>query len=289
MFYLIVTILLNVLISSIFKVFPKYKIDALQAIVVNYVVCVVTGSLFIGYIPYSGTVINSSWFLWSMLMGVGFFAVFNLIAYCTKVDGITTAVIANKLSLVIPVLFSIIVFKEQAGIEKIAGILLAFPAIFFITRVSGANNKPQSLMIPALLFVGGGLLDTLMNFVQLNFLNSTESQALYTIYCFTFAGIIGILLITVLLLTKKTVFSFKNVVAGICIGVPNYFSIYCFILMLHSPFLQSSASIPVLNIGILIASAITAILFFREKANMMRIIGLALSVISILLIMNFRF
>jgi drug/metabolite transporter (DMT)-like permease len=48
--------------------------------------------------------------------------------------------------------------------------------------------------------------------------------------------------------------------------------------------MQSSAIIPVINIGILVASSFMAILFFREKVNKLRIAGLVLSVIAILLI-----
>ena len=76
----------------------------------------------------------------------------------------------------------------------------------------------------------------------------------------------------------------RNIVAGICVGVPNYFSIYFLIRSLNSNVLQSSAAIPVINIGILVSSAITAIVVFREKANSQRIMGLILSVIAILLI-----
>ena len=170
------------------------------------------------------------------------------------------------------------------GIGKIIGIVLAFPAVYLTTRVLGDNNKPQNLFWPALLFIGGGLLDTLMKYVQFNFLKSQDSQAVYSIFCFATAGAIGVVLVTVLLLLKKTTLQWKNIIAGICVGIPNYFSIYFLVRMLNDNFLQSSAAIPVLNIGILVASALTAILLFREKANFLRVTGLVLSVIAILLI-----
>src|SRR5436190_1016747 len=107
MFYLLIAILLKVVISAIFKLFPRYNIDTLQAIVVNYCVCVITGILFIGHIPLTTGVVHSTWFSWSLLMGVGFITIFNLLAYSTRVDGITTTIIANKLSLVIPAIFSV--------------------------------------------------------------------------------------------------------------------------------------------------------------------------------------
>ncbi|MCW3123193.1 MAG: EamA/RhaT family transporter [Flavipsychrobacter sp.] len=284
MFYLLITIFLNVVISVIFKVFPKYNIDTLQAIVANYVVCVITGSLFIGHIPFTASVVHENWFPWALLMGAGFISIFNLLAYCTRIDGITTSIIANKLSLVIPVIFSVFLYGDQMGISKIAGIALAFPAVYLTTRVMGEDHKPQGLFWPLLLFIGGGLLDTLMKYVQFHFLTSADSQAVYSIFCFATAGTIGIILVTTLFLLKKITFQWRNIAAGICIGIPNYFSIYFLIRMLNSNFLQSSAAIPILNIGILVASALTALLLFREKANILRITGLILSVIAILLI-----
>ena len=284
MLYLLAAILLNVIISVTFKVFGKYKIDIVQAIVVNYCVCVVTGCVFIGQAPFTLHEVHSAWFPWALLMGVGFIFVFSLLGYSIRVDGITTTTIANKLSLVIPALFSVVLYSERVGLGKIAGIVLAFPAIYLTTRVKGEDNKPQNLLLPALIFVGGGMLDTGMKYVQTHFLASAETQAVYAIYCFATAGGIGIVVVATLLLLKKTKLEWRNIIAGIVIGIPNYFSIYFLIRMLNSDFLQSSAAIPVLNIGIVVASSFTAILFFKEKTNRLRDIGMVLSVIAILLI-----
>jgi drug/metabolite transporter (DMT)-like permease len=284
MLYLLATILLNVVISVIIKLFSRYDINALQAIVANYVVCVVTGCLFMGSMPFTAAAVGSSWFPWALLMGAGFIGIFNLMAYSTRIDGITTTTIANKLSLVIPVLFSLIVYREHAGIGKIVGIVLAFPAVYLTSRVTGDDNKPQNLFWPAILFGGSGSLDTIMNYVQQNHLTTPTDQALFTVFCFAVAGSLGVLLMATLVVLKKIKLQWRNLIAGICLGIPNYFSIYFFIRALNSDFLQSSASIPVMNIGILVASSLTALLVFREKANALRYTGLVLSVIAILLI-----
>lgn len=284
MFYLVCTILLNVIISVIFKLLPRYKVDIFQAIVTNYIVCVITGCIFIGDVPFTGTTFHAPWLPWALGMGVAFIAIFNLLAYSTRVDGITTTIIASKLSLVIPALVSILLYHERVGIGKVAGIILAFPAVYLTTRVKGENNKPQNLLLPALIFVGGGMLDTLTKYIQTNFLATPATQAVYTIFCFGAAATTGIVLMTGLVLARKETLRWRNIAAGICIGIPNYFSIYYFIRMLNSDFLQSSAAIPVLNIGILVASTVTAIAIFREKTNYLRDIGMVLSVIAILLI-----
>jgi drug/metabolite transporter (DMT)-like permease len=284
MFYLFATIFLNVVISAMFKLFPRFGINALQAIVTNYLVCVITGIVFVGNIPFNDTVFHAGWFPWALAMGVMFISIFNLLAYSTKVDGITTTIIANKLSLVIPVIFSVILYHEHIGIGKISGIIIALPAIYLASRVAGRSDKPQNLFWPFVLFAGSGLLDTSVKYVQYNFLSSKDLQAVFTVYCFGVAGSIGLAVVIIMLLAKKIVLSWRNIVAGVCVGVPNFFSIYFLIRMLHSNFMQSSAAIPILNIGILVASAVTAIIFFREKSNALRMIGLALSIIAILLI-----
>ena len=284
MFYFIATILLNVVISALFKLFPKYGINALQAIVVNYCVCIVTGSIFLGRIPFQAQHLREAWFPWAIAMGAGFISIFNLISYCTRVDGITTATIANKLSLVIPVLFAIFFLGEQITLLKVVGIALALPAVYLATRVKEDNGKIPNLLWPILLFVGSGLLDTVVNIVQHKYLGDTDNQAVYTTYVFSVAACIGVTLIIILALLKKIKLHPKNILAGIAIGVPNYFSIYFLIRALNSNVLPSSSTIPVINIGILVASSLTAILIFREKANMQRIIGLVLAVVAICLI-----
>ena len=284
MFYLLAVIVLNTLLYSFFKVFPRFKIDTLQAIVANYWVCVITGSIFLGYFPVNTTSLTQAWTPWAIIMGTGFIAIFNLVAYCTRIDGITTATIANKLSLVIPVLFSIFLYNEQAGSLKILGIVLAFPAVYLTTRVKGEEGKVQSLFWPALLFLGSGLLDTLVKFVEQRYLDTPQVQAEYTIHVFSTAALIGTVLVTVLAILGKIKLHPRNIVAGIVLGIPNYFSIYYLIRMLNSDYMQSSASIPVSNIGVVVASSLAAIFIFKEKASKQRIIGLVLAVAAILLI-----
>jgi len=284
MFYILITIFLNVVVYTLFKVFPKYGIDTLQAIVANYIVCVTTGSIFLGYVPFNAAVSAQPWFPWALLLGVAFITVFNIIAYCTRVDGITTATIANKLSLVIPVVFSLILYKEHAGGMLIAGLLIAMPAVYLSVKAGSAGRGAPGLLWPALLFIGSGALDTMLRYVQFTFLSNASLQAEFTVHCFAVAGVIGLITVGALAIAGRVSLQWKNLVAGVCLGVPNYFSIYFLIRALNCNVLQSSAAIPVINIGILVASSAAAILFFKERAGYLRLLGLALSVLAIVLI-----
>ncbi len=284
MVYLALTILLTSLFVIFFKVFPRYNINSLQAIVVNYWTCVITGCFFLGRFPLNAEGFQQPWLPWAIGLGCGFFSIFNLLAYCTRVDGITTATIANKLSLVIPVLFSFVLYHEDAGILKIAGIILAIPAVYLTSKVTGEVNKTRNLFWIIVLFIGSGLLDTTVKYVEQAYLDTAEKQTVFPIYVFFAASTLGAITLAVLVLLKKIKLQARNIVAGILLGIPNYFSIYYLILLLHSGFLQSSAAIPVANIGIMLVSALAALVLFKEKATAYRIAGLLLSLIAILLI-----
>lgn len=291
MLYLLLTIALNAYLFVAFKIFERFRVDTLQAIVVNYWVCVVTGSIFLGHFPVSLSSLHQPWLPWAALMGTSFISIFNLIAYCTRIDGITTTTIANKLSLVIPVAFALWLYADHMSVTKGIGIALAFPAVYLSTRVKQDGHKGQNLFWPVLLFLSSGLLDTLVNFVVNRYftggtgIENATGQSVFLIHAFTVAGTLGLTLVTILLLTYKRSFSWKNVVAGIVLGVPNYFSIYFLFRLLESGYLPGSAAIPVNNIGIVLAASLTAIIAFGEKANASRLIGMVLSIAAILLIM----
>jgi drug/metabolite transporter (DMT)-like permease len=282
--YLVAALIFNVLVSAILKMFSRYGINSLQAIVTNYCICVVTGCLFTGNMPFTAATLHTSWLPWAVLMGVSFITIFNLTAHCTNVDGMTTTVMASKLSLVIPVICSVLLYNDKLNIGKVTGIMLAFPAVYLSTRSNDKNDKPLNLFWPALLFVLSGSLDTLVNFIQASFLPTADAQAACTIVCFATAGATGIIIVLVLLALKKITFEWKNIIAGICLGIPNFFSIYYLVRGLNSNSFQSSATIPLFNISILVATTLAAMLFFKEKAGKWRLIGLALASLAILLI-----
>lgn len=285
MLYLTAIVLLNVLLFSIFKMFPKYGISPLQAIAVNYWVCVLTGTMVLSKGIEPIIFFNYSWIYWALLLGSMLITLFNLIAYSTKVEGMTTTTIANKLSLVIPVLFAAWLYHEHFGVGKIAGILIAFPAVYLtVKKKQEVAGKVKNLFWPVLLFIGSGILDTLMKYVQTYYLATTADQAIFTIQSFAVAAMLGTAILVIRIILKKEQIHWKNIVAGVVLGIPNYFSIYYLIRLFHVDFMESSAVIPVNNVSILLCTTLVAFLFFKEQITRLRLVGIILSIISILLI-----
>lgn len=289
MLFLLIAILLNAYLSVSFKVFPRFKIDTLQSIVFNYCICVMTGSVFLGHFPISSESMQEGWFPWALLMGVSFVSIFNLMGYVTIKESVAVSTIANKLSLMIPVLFAVWLYGEQLTALKIAGVLLAIPAVWLSVRSRKGIPSKAGYFWPLLLFFGSGFLDTLVNFVTQKYFASGDTalqggQAAYLVHSFAAAATIGLLLLTYLWSTGKRQFAWRNVLAGVIIGIPNYFSIYYLIRLLNSGFMDTSAAIPVVNIGVVLSASLVAILFFKESTSKQRLAGILLSIIAILMI-----
>lgn len=83
---------------------------------------------------------------------------------------------------------------------------------------------------------------------------------------------------------KKQQFQWKSLFAGVLIGIPNYFSIWCLVHFLKQSPWQTSASIPVNNMGIVLFSAVVAWLLFKERLSTINWLGIILSIIAIYLI-----
>ncbi|MBS1643919.1 MAG: hypothetical protein JST36_02685 [Bacteroidetes bacterium] len=291
MIYLLLTIALNVLIFIGFKLFPRFRIDALQAIVCNYWVCVLTGSLFLGDFPISKSSVAQAWAVWALVMGIGFISVFNFIAYCTKKTGITATTIANKLSFVIPVAFAVWLYQDSLGLLKVVGILLSFPAVYFTAKTKSDKQSIGHLGLLLPLFLGSGLLDTLVNYITASYFSSGQAvadargQATFLTHTFACAALIGSAIVGYRAWRGTMPIRAKNLVAGLLLGIPNYFSMYFFMALLNAGFLPSSAAIPVNNMGILVVATLAAVLMFREEMSRQRTLGMFLSLAAILLIL----
>jgi drug/metabolite transporter (DMT)-like permease len=290
MLYLLGSIILTSYLTLAFKVCEKYRVSIFQAIVFNYITCVITGSFVNGSFPVNAAAVETPWFKWACVMGVLFVSIFNIVGITTQKIGVAVASVANKLSLIIPVILSVYLYEETVAGWKLAGVLLALLAVVLTCYPSkkAAAAKDVSVrkwvyVLPFVLFVGSGLLDALINHVQKQYVTEENKNA-YLITGFLSAAVIGSLLLLFQYITGRQKFDFKNLLAGILIGIPNYFSIWCLVRFLKNTPWQSSASIPVNNMGIVLFSSVVAWLVFKEKLSKINWMGIILSLMAIYLI-----
>lgn len=290
MILIILSIILSSYLTLAFKALQRLNISTFQAIVFNYLTCVVVGSIVNGRYPIDSVLSGEKWLPWSLLMGAMFIALFNVIAFVTRKMGVAIASVSNKLSLVIPFLFAIHYYGDTANWINYVGIVLALTAVAFTCwphkQIEGSSLPVMQgwmLLIPAGLFLGSGMLDTLITYTERNFLNASNKDA-YLILTFNVAGVIGLLLLLIRLITKKERFHWKALAGGIAIGIPNYFSIQTLMMALDQYAGLASFVMPVVNIGIVLFSTVVAYYIFKEKLSKLNWTGIILSIIAILLL-----
>lgn len=285
MMFILLSILLNSLLFVILKLFPKYNIDTLTALVVNYGTASVLGMM-VSQESYSLTTASQSkWFTSSMLLGCLFISVFFATAITSQRNGLSVASVASKMSVIVPIGFGIFLFNEDAGFFKILGIILALIAVYYTSKKEeGTVALKQQLLFPLLVFIGAGIIDSSLKIIS-HFYLTSEQIAVFSTNTFLMAFCVGLLVIGIRFHRNKENFLLgKNILGGIILGVPNYFSLYYMIKMLDHPTWDSSTIFTIHNVAIVTLTTLVGLIVFREKITLKNTFGILLALFSIFLV-----
>lgn len=288
MIYLILTTIMNIGIFLSFRSYSRPGINTFSAIVVNYLVCVLTGMIFYGKeLIENASILSEPWILFPIVLGIVFILTFYLMAITTQIYSVAVATISSKMSMLIPVVFSIYIFKlmdSKFDFLNFAGLFFGVASIILCSirsTVKGKTNWSHKymLLIPAFVFLASGFIDTSLNYMNA-FLITPEQKPVLPVIIFASSFVAGALI----LILRKERISKKDILGGIYLGIPNYFSLY-FLLLTLSSFNNNGAVVyPILNIGIIVSSSIASYLLFNEKLIKQNIFGMILAIIAIILI-----
>lgn len=285
MLYLLLSILSNVGILLIFRLAGLRKVHSLSMVIVNYLTATILG---ISVFFFDGNAIKlkhlePSFYLVTIIIGILFMLLFLLVQSSTNKAGMAVTSAAAKLSVVIPVSVSLIVDPlDILSFKKIVGLTIMFLAVVFIIyNPSLIQNRNKEFLLPLALFVGMGVLDSVVKTSQ-QFVIGEDRVPIFTLMAFSVAGLSGISLITFKRETSNLL-SKRNAIFGIFLGVFNYGSLIFLVKTLNlnisiNGFLDSSRIFMFNNIGIIILSVIIGVIAFRERLHFLNYIGLALSI-----------
>jgi drug/metabolite transporter (DMT)-like permease len=282
--YLLLSILFSSGLFVIFKFFSIYKIDVLKAIVVNYITAFILGFLFSESNFSILEVSNQPWFLGSIFLGILFVAIFFVMAMTSQKNGVSVASVAGKMSVVIPVFFGIFLYNESFSFLKITGIFIVLIAVYLTSfKEEKSISQKNTLLFPVLLFLGSGTIDTVLKYIEINFV-SKEDVSIFSGSLFGIAAIVGCLFLLIQQIKQPTLFGIKNLIAGILLGVPNYFSIIFLIKSLQTRGFESSMLFTINNVGIVVLSTIFGVILFKEHFSLKNKIGIALAIFGIIMV-----
>ena len=287
MLALVLSVLCSTLILVIFKLYATYGVQTLYAIIVNYITACSAGLLFYTGSVTVGDILEKPWVWGTVALGVFFILVFNIIAKTSQVAGVSVASVATKMSLVIPVIFGVFLYKEELSMIQILGILLALAAVYFSSvKESSRQISKKVLLLPLLAFLGSGLIDAFIKYFEEIHLTD-EELPIFSAVVFGAAALTGLVFIGINAFKKPLKINAKNVLGGITLGIPNYFSIFFLVKALQHEKFTSAAIFTINNVAIVMLSTLVGVWFFKESMSFKNWGGIVLAVLSIVLVALF--
>nr|WP_321356888.1 hypothetical protein [uncultured Draconibacterium sp.] len=281
MIYLILCILSSSMIYVIFRVAKNYNCKLQSLITINYLAAGLLGILLSQ--PFANgknPVTLPLWTPFAVILGILFIAMFYLIGYSSQKAGITVTTLANKLSLIFPVAFSLIYFNEELSVLKAVGIFTAIIAVgLTVYKKEITKTNLIYIVLPLFLFLGSGIIDSLVKYVQAVKISDSETS-LYTIMVFTVAFLCGIV-VTILTKTYRQKLNTATLFFGTLLGVVNFGSLYFIIKALNNSGLKSSLVFALNNMAVVAFTAILGTLLFKERLNKINFAGVVLALISL--------
>ncbi len=287
MIYLILSILSSTLIFLTFKVSERFKFNLVKLIVINYITAVSLGFLLFQEPFRPGVIIAEPWFPFAAIIGTFFLFFFFLIGKSTQIAGIAVTTIAGKMSVAFPILFSIIYFSEEVRFLKITGLIAAFFALFFCIYKPGKNSLTSArLFLPVLIFVGTGIVDSMIKYTQQVHTENNESL-LFSASVFTVSLILGLGYSLIFERKFNEYANFYLLLGGIVLGASNFCSLYFLMQALEESQLDSSIVFGINNLCIVGLSVVIGYFIFSEKMNRVNLLGIILAILSIVLLTRF--
>ena len=278
--FLLLSIISSTLITLVFKLVSRRKIDIFSCIVVNYPIACLLGFVFANF--SGGFFLSPKFVSAAVVVGILFIITFNLVGLCTAKAGMSITTIASKMSLAIPICISFIFdSKDIITPNKVIGISLAIVAVVLATfrKSDQKANGLLAILLPAILFVSMGLTDSMVKLAQLTAVPS-EYSSNFSAITFGIAGIIGL---AVAFITGKSshLKDRSTLLFGTALGIANFGSLLFFLYALNSR-IASSVVFGINNVAIVVLSVTIGILFFKEKLSAINIAGAAAAIISLI-------
>lgn len=283
MYTLLLSISCSVAVSVLLKMARSRAVQVDQAIAFSYIMA---GSLCWLLLAPQPIILFESASPWPLLLALGLLlpTVFLIMAWAVQHAGIVLSDVAQRLSLLLPLIAAFAWFGESASRSKLVGIALALCALMALLWRPGNRNAqaPSTyggmLTIALLLgvWLGYGTIDIL--FKQMAKIGSAFSTTL--LGSFMLAGGVSF----GYLFARRTVWSARSMRAGFLLGLLNFGNIY-FYVRAHQVFSENPTLVfSAMNIGVISLGTLIGTGIFRERIHWINALGVALAILAIVVL-----
>lgn len=286
-FMFVLAIIFTASLVVAFKVFERLGIVVFHAIVINYGVAVTCGLLLNNKVIFQLQEASLNLWLLAAIIGSLFISVFSLMGKSAIVAGISATSLANKMSLVFPIVLGALFWGDKLKTGAWIGIVFSMIALYLITKKPNAalqtTRGTYKLLLPLLVFIGSGAIDGLMAYAT-KFAVSSDMGSAFLLVLFAVAFFIGCISMAQQYQKLKQPLQINAAFGGLILGVVNYFSVYCFLAALANSHFSTGVFYGLFNVSVVLVSIFISVLFFKEKLSILNWLGVSLAVLAIILL-----
>ena len=285
MINLILAIISSSLVSIAMRVGEGRAKNNIGMLSVNYFICMILSIIYVGL----GNLFQTGEGLGTAIgLGTinGFFYISSLVLFqnSVKKNGVVLSSIFMKLGIMMPLVISIVLFKEMPTVIQMFGFVIAIIAIVLI-NLKGKNINSESAERTELgiakvglilVLIGCGMSDGMSKVYQE--LGTDEFEELFLVFTFVIAFLFSLLLIRV----KKQKITKSELFYGAVLGIPNYFSARFLLKALGE--IPAVVAYPTFSIGTIAVITLTGVIVFKEKITKLQIFAIGLITIAVVLL-----
>ena len=276
MIFLCLAVLSSCAISLIMRLSADKITAKLSMLSVNYLICSALGAVYAGFDLICPEVSGfPTTVALGFVGGILFLVSFMLLQWNTARNGIVLSSVFMKLGLLVPMVMSIVFFREVPSSVQLLGFILAVAAIVLINYQKGSQRSSLGFGLLLLLLLGG-CADAMSKVFQVLGNEILSDQFLLFTYGTAF------LLCTVLVLLRKEIPGKQEFLYGALIGFPNFFSTK---FMLHAlTDIPAVVAYPTFSVSTMLLVTLAGTVFFREKLNKNQWIALGIIRVALALL-----
>ena len=203
-------------------------------------------------------------------------------AYSIRKNGAVLSSVFIRLGVLVPIFVSVVLFGERPSLLQGVGIVVAAAAAVVMNGLP-KKGAPQGAaaglaILPLLLalFLNGSGDSMSKIFTQLG---SRQDDGLFVFYIFLFASLFTL----ILFLKERQKLTRRDVLLGIVVGIPNFFSSRLLLEALTK--LPAFLVYPCYSVGAILVISVASFILFRERLNR-RQLGAVGMILGALVLLN---
>jgi len=278
MLYLILAIASSAMVSLIMRPSDRKVTGNIAMLTVNYLMCFLVawfgagvGNLFPASEGLTGALVMGG------INGALYLGGFVLLQINVRRNGVVLSSTFMKLGLLVSIAVSVLFFQEVPDLLQITGFCLAVAAILLINykKESGSGTADFKLGL-ILMLLAGGMADTMSKIFEE--LGNPLLEPQFLAYTF----LVALILCSVLMHRKGQRPGKWEVLYGLLIGIPNFFSAKFLLGALTR--IPAVIVYPVYSVGTILVVTMIGVLAFRERLEKRQWIAMGLILVALVLL-----